>query len=138
MTKIFIDGKAGTTGLRIEERLMARDDVTILSLPEEKRKDIALDVADAEYQLKKAQEAGKATESIQQKLTKAQEKLSACEANIADIKARIADIETEIDALRQANRNEPRFAEFETQRSTGIDLARLKYSEMRSLRAACL
>ena len=41
MTKIFIDGKAGTTGLRIEERLMARDDVMILSLPEEKRKDTA-------------------------------------------------------------------------------------------------
>ena len=41
MTKIFIDGKAGTTGLRIEERLMARDDVVILSLPEEKRKDTA-------------------------------------------------------------------------------------------------
>ena len=41
MTKIFIDGKAGTTGLRIEERLMAREDVKILSLPEEKRKDVA-------------------------------------------------------------------------------------------------
>ena len=40
MTKVFIDGKAGTTGLRIEERLLQRDDVTLLYLPEEKRKDI--------------------------------------------------------------------------------------------------
>lgn len=39
MKKIFIDGKAGTTGLRIEQRLAGRDDVEILSLPDELRKD---------------------------------------------------------------------------------------------------
>ncbi len=39
MKKIFIDGSAGTTGLRIYERLSARQDLQILSLPEEKRKD---------------------------------------------------------------------------------------------------
>jgi N-acetyl-gamma-glutamyl-phosphate reductase len=37
--KIFIDGKAGTTGLRIEKRLSTRDDVEIVSLPDELRKD---------------------------------------------------------------------------------------------------
>ncbi len=39
MKKIFIDGKAGTTGLRIYERLGNRNDIEILTLPEEKRKD---------------------------------------------------------------------------------------------------
>lgn len=39
MKKIFIDGKAGTTGLRIEERLKGRDDIEIVTIPEELRKD---------------------------------------------------------------------------------------------------
>ena len=41
MKKIFIDGSAGTTGLRIKERLLLRKDIELIILPEEKRKDEA-------------------------------------------------------------------------------------------------
>lgn len=39
MKKVFIDGKAGTTGLRIFDRLSLRKDIEIMSLKEEERKD---------------------------------------------------------------------------------------------------
>ena len=40
MTKVFIDGSAGTTGLRIYERLGSRQDIDLLVLPEELRKNM--------------------------------------------------------------------------------------------------
>ena len=40
--KIYIDGKEGTTGLQIYERLGGRDDIELLLIDEDKRKDIEL------------------------------------------------------------------------------------------------
>ena len=39
MTNVFIDGSAGTTGLRIYDRLSKRDDILLINLPENLRKD---------------------------------------------------------------------------------------------------
>ncbi len=53
-TKVFIDGSAGTTGLRIVDRLSAREDLELIILPDETRKDpkaraAALDAADIAF-----------------------------------------------------------------------------------------
>ena len=40
-TKVFIDGKEGTTGLQIFDRFEGRDDLEILTISEDKRKDTA-------------------------------------------------------------------------------------------------
>lgn len=40
MNKVFVDGSAGTTGLKIIDRLSSRSDIELIMLPEELRKDV--------------------------------------------------------------------------------------------------
>ena len=54
MVKVFIDGSAGTTGLRIFDRLSSRENISLIRLPEELRKDVsarreAINSADVVY-----------------------------------------------------------------------------------------
>ena len=54
MAKVFIDGSAGTTGLRIHERLAGRADIDLIILPDDIRKDTnarkeALDSCDVAF-----------------------------------------------------------------------------------------
>ena len=40
MYKVFVDGSAGTTGLKIVDRLKDRQDISLITIPEEQRKDL--------------------------------------------------------------------------------------------------
>ena len=39
MVKVFIDGNQGTTGLRLEDRLKQRNDIALLHIADDRRKD---------------------------------------------------------------------------------------------------
>ncbi len=100
-----------------------------------RRQDIQLDVDDAAYALEKAKEAGKDTASVKAKLDKANAKMAQCEQDISAIRAKIDSIHAEIDVLRERWSSHPDYAEYEEHHTSGIDLARLTYDEMRSLRS---
>ena len=103
-----------------------------LSSMEEKRQELQVDVDDAEYAKKAAEEAGKSGKDDQ--LQKAQEKLKQCDDQIAALRAQLDAGRKEIEALRAPYANDPEFQKYEAYRDDGIDLARLEYNEMRRLR----
>ncbi len=103
-----------------------------ISALEEKRQALQVDVDDAQYAKKTAEEAGKSEKSGQ--LEKAQEKLKQCDDQIAALRQQLDAGRQEIEALRQPYASDPEFQKYEAYRDDGIDLARLEYNEMRRLR----
>ena len=97
--------------------------------------DIQLDIDDAAWAVEQAEKKGKSASSAKAKLAKANRKMAECNKTILLIKAQLDIIHDKIDALRQQYCNEPDYGEYEKFRSSGIDLARLTYSEMRGLRS---
>lgn len=62
-------------------------------------------------------------------------KLDAMDAKIAVCDKSVAASQSALDALRAKYASDPEFAKYEAMRDSGIDLARLKYNEMRLLRS---
>ena len=106
-----------------------------LSIAVEKRADLQLDVDDLTFALAKANKEGKNADKLVAKLATAQSKLDAVLKEIVSINDRLAEGGKKIQALRDECRNEPGYDEFEAHHSDGIDLARLRYAEMRKLRS---
>ena len=106
-----------------------------LSAAVEKREDRKLEVDDLTFALEKANKEKKPADKLVNKLAAAQAKLDAVNAQIDSINERLAEGGKKIAALREQARGLENFEEYESHHSEGIDLARLRYSEMRKLRS---
>ena len=106
-----------------------------LSIALEKRVEQQLDADDLEFAVNKASAAEKDTAKLSAKHSAARAKLEATDAQIQSIRDRLAENGKQIEALRAECCDAEDYAAFEAQRSEGIDLARLRYSEIRKLRS---
>ncbi len=102
---------------------------------EEKLADLRLDLADAEFALGKAREAGKNTSSPENRVKTLREKTEAESREISEVKTRLAEIRAEIRREAEKYRDSEAFRYAEQFLDTGVDLARLTYNEIRELRS---
>ena len=68
------------------------------------------------------------------KIEKLNSKKAPLEESVKEIDKNIASVQEKLDAVRAKYASNPEFAKYEAMRDEGIDLARLKYTEMRHLR----
>ena len=103
------------------------------------KEDIALEEAnlnlsDAEFELKKAKEAGNGSASEENKVRKAKAKANEIQGKIDSIRKELAQAENRIEDMRKTYKDNTEFQRLEGFRDDGIDLARLSYEEIRLLR----
>ena len=102
---------------------------------EEKMEDLRLNLADAEFALKKAREAGKNTAGLESRVKTLNEKIAADSGEIEAVKAQQQEIRASIRKEAEKYRDNQEFQYAEQFRDTGVDLARLTYNEIRELRS---
>ena len=73
-------------------------------------------------------------EKLEKKRAEVREKLIALQADEANAQAQVDKVVAELDALRASYAGNEQFQQYEALRDNGVDLARLKYAEMRKLR----
>ena len=100
----------------------------------EKRQESELDLADAEYQRQQLKESGKQSDAADKKVAAAKAKIAEDDKAIEQLNVELAQKQQKIDALRAQYRDDPEFQRVDAYLDDGIDLARLKYDEMRILR----
>ncbi len=85
-----------------------------------------------DHTISEAKESKKA--GLTAKRTKAEQAMKATQAEIKKLDEKIAGIQKKLDEVKATYKDDPEFQKYEAMRDNGIDLARLKYKEMRGLR----
>ncbi len=106
-----------------------------LHTAEVKLADLQLELDDAEFALGKAAEAGKNTGSLQSKVDKLTAAVQADQTAIEGFRAELQEARARIDREAEKYADNAAFQQAQQYRDNGIDLARLKYDEIRLLRS---
>lgn len=95
---------------------------------------LELDKREVEFTIKERQEKGKSVDAANNKLKALENKIAEQTKTIEAIKIKIESANARIDEMRSKYAGNEEFAKHEALLDEGIDLARLKYNEMRKLR----
>ena len=98
----------------------------------ERRKNEKVSFEHYEHMLNEAPENKKA--AIESKKAKAEASLKRTDEAIAVMDQKVAELQTKLDAVKAKYAGDPEFEKYEAMLDNGIDLARLSYAEMRTLR----
>lgn len=101
---------------------------------EQKLKDVQMDLDDANYAIRKAEENGSVSDKLKKKQQSSQDRVDKIKAEIADIKKELEAARARIDEMRKPYADDEEFQRLEGFADEGIDLARLEYNEIRLLR----
>ena len=102
---------------------------------EEKRDDRKLTYDDAKFAYEDAVSEGRNARSLKAKADKARALLDAEEDRIAQLHTQLESARAQIEEMRKPYKDNEEFQRLEGFRDDGIDLARLKYNEIRKLRS---
>ena len=119
----------------VQDAYMAEYELLVkIKKQREKRQETELDLADAEYQHQQLKESGKQSDAADKKVAAAKAKIAEEDKAIEQLNNELAQKQRKIDELRAQYRDDPEFQRVDAYLDDGIDLARLKYDEMRILR----
>ena len=101
---------------------------------EQKLKDVQMDLDDANYAIRKAEENGSVPDKLKKKQQSSQARVDKILAEIAEIQKDLEAARAHVDEMRKPYADDEEFQRLESFADEGIDLARLEYNEIRLLR----